>query len=324
VVSKELKNDWICAAHYNYVEEKGTLPFNIQVNLTGSPIILSMNGPPPQFGSHDSALFDAFRQASSAQMQLGTELAEVFRTAATITSVVKESLRFIVDFKKSLTSRRHRRRFIRRVLNRNADDVASAYMAFRFGIRPLVYATQSALDLHNEGIKKPLLFHGSGSSSQSFSDNDYTCDETVRQKLTYAVVDPELFARAELGLSTSEIASTAWELFPLSWALDYILPIGDYIQMFFRRMSNTGVQFVNSVHSIKSHSYFSSSSLSERWPCYGQRYAFTESTNLYRCDHYQRTVSLTEPFPPIIVNFPVDLNPWQVLDLMALARGFTR
>jgi len=326
VSSVQTVKNWFCHSHSSYTEKTGTVPgLQVQIEHNG-PRMVSLTSSPPDFIDNTNALSMAFKKSSSAQMQIGTELAEVFKTAATISTVVKESLRFIVDFKKSLTSKRHRKRFIKRVLNRNSDDIASAYMAFRFGIRPLVYATQSVLDLHNEGIKKPLLFHGNGNSTANVSDNGYACGQAERVRLTYQVTDTELFARSELGLSASELAATVWELLPLSWALDYFLPLGDYIQALSRRLSRCGVTFVNMMRSLKSKASYSSNNSATWKVCFGQHDASNSSSTSYSSEHYIRTIGTIEPYPPLPVNFNMtdSLNPYQILDLMALAKGIRR
>jgi hypothetical protein len=323
---KEVKVGWLCGARppRKYTVENALPNRHVEIDFDGSPQLISLSKHPPEFPSTGDPLFGAFARANSAQVQLGVELAEVLKTARTLSAVVNGSLRFIVDFKKSLTSRRHRKRFINKVLGKsNLDDVASAYMAFRFGIRPIVYGVQSALDLHNEGIKKDLLFWGQESDSLSVSSNGYTCSQTKRVRLTYIVDDPELFARAQLGLSSSELASIGWELLPLSWAVDYILPIGDYIQSLSRGLNRPGCKFVNMLSSIKSRASYSQNDSHTVMYCYNQYSGTTSSVVNYNSTHYERHVYNTEPSVPL-PKPSFDLDAFQILDLMALARGLTK
>nr|APG77023.1 hypothetical protein [Beihai levi-like virus 27] len=317
---------WNCRTHKSYVESVGALPMSASIEYKGNHYLVPLDGSPRMWGDYGSVINSALTKAYSSQSQLSVELAEVFETAGMLYSVVKESLRFIVNFKKSLTSKRHRRRFIKSITGKDADDVLSAYMAFRFGIRPLVYSTQDVLDILNEGIKKPLLFHGKASGSNVVVSGGYTAQESFRAKVSYQVTDPELFARSELGLSTSELAATAWELIPLSWAVDYFLPIGEYIQWFGRNLRYPGCTFVGGYTSFKTKTKYNSYEYAVKKYCWDRYTGKVISRRKYSHTYYDRKRLLSEPTLQIrpFADFSTKLNRFQLLDLVGVVRGLTK
>jgi len=165
-----------------------------------------------------------------------------------------------------------------------------------------------------------LTFYGKGLSTHSFTSNGYSCKTSVKYRLTYAVTDIHEFVSQQMGITSSDIVSTVWELTPLSWALDYILPIGDYIQSLSRRLKNPGVKFVNMSRSRKSEATFDTSATRSYMVCYGQHESTVSNYAKYKCEHYERNITTIEPFPPFVV--PLEsLGTYQIADLAALATG---
>jgi hypothetical protein len=172
----------------------------------------------------------AFKNLSKGSYQLGTEIAEVYSTAKTIQSTVSNILKIALDAKRAITSARARERLKRRFGSGfSPDKVEDAWMAARFGIRPLVYSFQDIHSLAVSSLNKPLLLRAYGTASGSNTYPDRRITQTVWTGLALEVKNPEALARSQLGFGSDDVIPLLWEMTPFSWAVDYFFNIGDYL-----------------------------------------------------------------------------------------------
>lgn len=119
-----------------------------------------------------------------------------------------------------------------------AKSGANALLAWRFGINPLLNDCWNAWDvLCAPPIVKTVKVVSSSTSKtvkidDPFGDPFYHdtgfASARVRGSVTFEVVNPTLKTLDQLGLTNP--LSVAWELVPLSFVVDWFLPVGNYVQ----------------------------------------------------------------------------------------------
>lgn len=155
-----------------------------------------------------------------------TELAELPETVSFLYSGIKTILTSYMDVKKKIR-RIHRDKNLSptEVL----DRVSSLWLGYRYGVMPLVSSIQDALRLLSER-NNIFITHRSGERrdiNDSNSSNYWRAQpfQVVDRVWIKGAVDPTVIMR---GLKTN-VFSTAWELVPLSFVVDWALNVGDLL-----------------------------------------------------------------------------------------------
>lgn len=123
---------------------------------------------------------------------------------------------------------------------RNAKTASNAYLATMYGLMPIIMDVQASLELLHNGLSSndvgpveesvtveepmtaPALASGTYDLGSQFSGK-YEVTGFVRYKVTR----PTLMSLEELGLLSP--LSLAWELFPLSFVIDWFVPVGRFL-----------------------------------------------------------------------------------------------
>lgn len=110
-----------------------------------------------------------------------------------------------------------------------ADEIARLWLEFRYAINPLVMSVNDALDALNSSFA-PYLTTRDG-LSVNFEDTELSNGWTLSG---FKAVD-RCFVKTQIGKDSlgrgmkMNLLSTAWELVPLSFLVDWVLNIGDYL-----------------------------------------------------------------------------------------------
>lgn len=130
-----------------------------------------------------------------------------------------------------------------------ASDVSSAWLAYRYGIMPLIYEIQDYLKAYNNVAEKPQRSTARGKAELAWSTHtenaynwyyglreDVTTDTefklTVRAgvlftpKVTTGTVEG---LSAKYGLALHRVPIAAWEAVTLSFVADWFVNVGDYL-----------------------------------------------------------------------------------------------
>lgn len=155
-----------------------------------------------------------------------TELAELPETVSFLYSGIKTILTSYMDVKKKI---RRIQRDSKLSPAEVLDRVSSLWMGYRYGVMPLVYSVQDALRLLSER-SNIFITHRSGERrdiDDSNSSNYWRAQpfQVVDRVWIKGAVDPTVIMR---GLKTN-VFSTAWELVPLSFVVDWALNVGDLL-----------------------------------------------------------------------------------------------
>lgn len=123
---------------------------------------------------------------------------------------------------------------------RRGDTLATAYLYYMYGIRPLVTDVVRICTLWDKRLEKPISKHVDVQfDDPSFTPESYdtgskwrwlegSARRGVRTGCNVAVLDPQLFRSSQYGLTSP--LSLAWELTTLSFVVDWFTGIGNFIR----------------------------------------------------------------------------------------------
>lgn len=182
---------------------------------------------------------------------LGTFLGELPQTQAYLRTAIPRMVDIYLGFKKRMRDPkwwrslvRRGKRFFKSRKRRGAMEgsagMAAAWLEFRYAIMPLTYDVQDMLTwLYNSALRMPIFRVASGASDAfaevfrstgPFSPSRATTATIQVRTACYYSASAEADAMKRLGLIN--LPAVLWELTPLSFVADMVLPIGDFIANF--------------------------------------------------------------------------------------------
>lgn len=248
-----------------------------------------------------------------ADFNLWETLAEIDKASASLSAVLKPALASLTPNKVRMLKR--------------AKGSASAYLAWKFGVKPLISDVNSIMEGLNKSLgtmrktsresislpgSRQVLGTGSWGGAASFKYLS-RCDET----LIIRAMSLDEFDRSRLdtlGLSGKDLVTLPWELVSLSFVVDYFVNIGDFIGSLVPAIGYKQLgSCVTSERQLKYSWYFTETvpgvSLTVDQPWAG---SFTHEAN-----EKTRSTGLPEPRVVIRADFRLD-NISRALTLLAL------
>lgn len=157
---------------------------------------------------------------------LGIGLAESDKTFQTILSLSSRLLEFFRDLK-----RLNWFKAIRDVLPKNKEELASDYLAYRYGISPLINDVSGLIKEVTSKIEGTYKYKAIGKAMRSYQYEDThvvrNVDILIKHHVTYGVDDDLMSSLNRLGLTNPK--GIVWELIPFSFVVDWFLPIGPWL-----------------------------------------------------------------------------------------------
>ena len=285
----------------------------------------------------DSVIQNAVADARDAIWDVSTELAEFPETVRWFISIVerigslrKNVLRRAAEILRQRPARRVRRSdgSVHRIAMTQSAALASAWLEYRYAVMPVIYSMEDfneAMVTRVRGIVKGRAF-----DNVNLMDNlEYTVrgtepngvytrsvSETVNGTLRikgYAVCT---FNAGE-GRFGFDPIKTAWELIPLSFVVDWVFNVGNFLSSVSPfaqgRLCNTGFSFHwEFVHSRTETITY----LNEKGPSGGKTVGGWSATILKECSIYQRYPQAPDIFP----NLSFKMGWERYTDLAALVR----
>lgn len=141
---------------------------------------------------------------------------------------------------------------------------ADKYLEFTFGLMPLVGEVNNGIKVLHKGLAGPNpngIVHGFASASQTIDYHSstytstawgrlksayYACRADAKVKLTYRYQHPSV-ARTANQLGLLNVPQLAWNLTPMSFVADWILPVDDFLGAF---GSTQGITFLDGYQSF--------------------------------------------------------------------------
>nr|QIS88039.1 MAG: hypothetical protein [Mawson virus] len=182
----------------------------------------------------------ALADANAATFDLGTFLGELPETIEFLGAVVIKILRIIKSLRSGKFAKDFEKYFKKGYPVRLIDDTSDAWLAYRYAVMPLVYSLQDGL----AALEPPESQFLRSRKRDSFTDSgDVHGYAYARVSEITGVWTRESTARAQVyTILTAEQANkrryllnaftTAWELIPLSFVVDWVFQVGDFIASF--------------------------------------------------------------------------------------------
>lgn len=183
-------------------------------------------------------LASKMREKAYESMQLGADIGEGAKTLQLISGLiraVRSPLKTIGTIMRQAA--RSKRGMTSTLL---LKDVPQAFLAFQYGVRPLMGAIESACEILQRPYPRNLVKH---TVETSYEEAPYyynrwpsgymagseriSYDVTLRGSFILKVDNPHVFSVEQMGLLNP--ASIAWELVPFSFVVDWFIPVGKYI-----------------------------------------------------------------------------------------------
>jgi hypothetical protein len=285
----------------------------------------------------DNAVSDAFGKVNAGSYEYLVELAEGRETIAYLNTVVQRLAKVVKAIKsgKFLSYAPKAYRKYKRLLKKGhnefskelLDVMSDAWMEARYAIRPLMISASDAVKLHNEGLKQlndRITERGQRTQQDretvrwDVQINDTTVYEyylvnTFRHEARAGVLIQlnQAFTDMRL-LGLTNLASTGWEVIPFSFVLDWFTNIQGLL---YSITPNIGVTPLASwVTTKKCHLLQGNVAVVQ-----DGEYIESMSFNI-EVDTYLRQVVES----PSFINLDINLDIYKLLDLEAIALGFTR
>lgn len=208
-------------AHYDsYEVESLSLPSAADAYKAWSGILSEIQKIPIDQGLVTSAV----AEANSGIYDLLTELGEIRDTMSFIFGIFSDILRLSKQVKKDVLRARKRPSATAASI---ADEISAIWMKYRYAVSPLVYSANDLLDLRTGLFGKFQTFRSGTSHNRvvEIEGWDPIPVEVIDRmwcKYKFDVLD------GKHGLKLN-LLSTAWELTPLSFVVDWVLNVGDLL-----------------------------------------------------------------------------------------------
>lgn len=253
-----------------------------------------------------SLVTSAISEANSGVYDLLTEIGEFKSTISFVFGTLGEILRLSAQLKKDMFRARSRPKA---TLASIANEISSLWMAYRYAVMPLAYSADDVLDyMSSTFMPYATVRQGSSESYDLELPSGWVASAPIK------TID-RCYVKTRFGLELAlhnlkfNPLSTAWELVPLSFVVDWVLNVGDYLSALVapRGIAERGVQYSRQIRE--------QNIVISRTDGYGGHYVLTGSS--YNA----------EPITPLdhiglSIDFSMSWKRW--LDALALTWGMTK
>lgn len=209
-----------------------------------------------------------------------------------------------------------------------AGKAAKRWLEWRYAVCPLVYDLDDMLSLLYDSATKPMVSRAASGSRGNhvelrrdkyahYEDVQVTSGTGQNRVVVYYSVNPHAAALKRLGLIN--LPAVFWELTPLSFVVDWFLPVGDFIG---HLDAMAGVKVISITSSLKAKGEVSKPgsaySVTIRYGETSKTTHYTNAAQTSRIEFYYRSVisSLAPDF-----RFTTSPTGKQLVDLVALMRS---
>jgi hypothetical protein len=206
-----------------------------------------------------------------------------------------------------------------------SNELSGRWLEWRYAIQPMMYDLQDALKALYDSQTRPLWMRVASGGTSFYNDVElfaqvgsakvYSISQSTGQVRVgcYFRVNPDVQAFKRLGLLNP--VATLWELFPLSFVVDWLIPIGDYLGSL---DAMVGVEVLSSWTSYAFESSMTVTGYSHALPGEDAGYEWGDSSKASKSS-YNRVPAVDFNLP--LPSFQLSLNANRVIDALALAKA---
>lgn len=180
-------------------------------------------------GLHESVnsglVTEILAEANAGTFDLLTNVAESKEAVQTIMKLVMEAVTLYSETRRKVFTIRSKAQKGQNVVS----EVANRWLEFRYGVMPILYSVQDMIDYLNGGIVSYQTYRGGREIvGDKIVHGDWSGDpppiihRCFLKRRFNALVNTGNFMKMN-------IASTAWELVPLSFVIDWFINVGDFL-----------------------------------------------------------------------------------------------
>lgn len=235
---------------YLYLNSKWSRPDYSLLGMSGRPGTASFPSHPSI--SHTGLAVKAYAKARNNVIDLGEALGELRSTTRWISNTAFDLAESLLAIKRGKISE------LKKMFGHlpRSKNLAGRWLEYNYAVKPLVSDIEAGLQLHEEGLKAPLLLRALAGNGGKFDTsqtvpsyyNPYSApmywmgggEWSVIMGLYLQVEDTEKFGRSQLGLDS--LALTAWNLTPFSLVADWGVKIGEFLEA---QSAHSLTRFVN-------------------------------------------------------------------------------
>lgn len=273
----------------------------------------------PEFEYDTGLITSVLAEANSGTYDLLTEIAELPETLKYLISLLKDFASAYkavrkkeVEIKKLFASKKQTKRTAREL----ADALASLWLQFRYALSPIGYSIEDIINTLEEYKRVFAKYRDKVTLSPDVDAPDGYVVVNNSLSLTHRCIikrsfSPEDIVDALLSILKLNPLSTAYELIPLSFVLDWFVNIGDYITS----MTNT----ISYEQQASCYSWKLEGKITLRKVVPGLPDGFPPPEVTFEVEHYKRNV--INPRDLAGLNLDPSLNWKRQLDALALLWG---
>lgn len=271
----------------------------------------------------------ALAKFQSAQMNIGASIAEAHETVESMASTATLLAHIAIDAYNKKWDRLASR-FNQAVgPTHGVNTMASAWLAYQFGIQPLVNDVQGAMKAWNDQVqKKDMLLHCTALSKDKslpipwlltpsfwqWANWSGQCERSAKVILWATIDDARLATYGKYGLNP---ISMLWEALGFSWLIDYVLSIGNFLSAL---GSTIGLKFRSGTLSTRVYANLDYNGMPSD-PLSTVHWIGGGWKTKYRCLALHRTVYGDWPIPWVTAKNPFTSGA-HVANLLALLASF--
>lgn len=254
---------------------------------------------------------------AQSKFKLGETLVELCETVSYVTSKAEHLFRVLVDLKHGRFSNALKQLGIRESYMRRS--FAERWLESQFAIRPLIGEIEQARQLAYAQTLGDVHYWVSARGTAKESVYKTTAEsrtEAETRVVTHAkwqISEYELRALMRLGLANP--LELLWEFLPLSWAVDYVVGLGDW---FSQLMAPMGCSHIDTCRTVRTTAVVTIKT--GQVARIGDFKYTTQSEGTLVTDAFQRYPDLFAPTPTLEFKFPLNVN--QLANIAALVAVF--
>jgi len=286
---------------------------------------ISLKAPTPDGGSAlEQSRNAALAAVDTTPYSFMEDAAEIRETLQFLRNPLGSLIKLGKSFRKDARKRQ-------RTLKYRTEALADVWLSYRFGVMPLVRSAFDATEVCLNGIKRQpdrRTARGYGNHSENGDrlvlSNTLTCSEfwetetNCKSGIIYEVKNPTDSMPINLGFRLQDIPETAWAIVPLSFMVDRVLNISNFISGV-RALADPNVRIITGFSTTKQSATQRVRAVSQN----NSSYTITMSGDVVHSTSfkYERQVwapSIRDAIPPLVLkNLVKDAT--SIADLLALS-----
>lgn len=190
----------------------------------------------------EKALYSVYSKLKNQKIDLATALAEGAQTVSLIADLSTRLAKFLIHLKNLRLNQAASDilPIVKDLLPLTRKKAANDFLAYRYGISPLINDIQGAAEMLAEYVlsipktfvrSRATISSGVPTSTYNVNNWQYTEDVgvtvTVKYKVTFQWRPFDISVLEQLGFTNP--ANVIWELTPFSFVFDWFLPIGNFL-----------------------------------------------------------------------------------------------